>query len=180
MASTSRIDEIQTLRMFVFQDRDEESNKYYGRPMLTVEREKLMGFPVGYVEIPGKALSVTLAVRCVAVTHDLASLLQVNKLFTTLVEDALNRTMQSDQRWQDSLAQKYHHFAGNYHNLLCKNSYRFGVTTEFPYVFLRMAPPAESTKPSFYNAEGYAKQLIGQVSVPTEFDVSSVPFCTSR
>ena len=59
MASTSRIDEIQTLRMFVFQDRDEETNKYYGRPMLTVEREKLMGFPVGYVEIPGKTLSLT-------------------------------------------------------------------------------------------------------------------------
>ena len=59
MASTSRIDEIQTLRMFVFQDRDEETNKYYGRPLLTVEREKLMGFPVGYVEIPGKAVSVT-------------------------------------------------------------------------------------------------------------------------
>jgi hypothetical protein len=45
--------------MFVFQDRDEETNKYYGRPLLTAEREKLMGFPVGYVEIPGKTLSLT-------------------------------------------------------------------------------------------------------------------------
>ena len=73
--------------------------------------------------------------------------------------------MQTDQRWQDSLPQKYHHFAGNYHNLFCKNAYRFGVTAEFPYVVLRMAPPAESTQPTFYDAEGYAKQLIGQVGV---------------
>jgi hypothetical protein len=39
MASKSRIDEIQTLRMFVFQERDDQNEKYFGRPMLTVERE---------------------------------------------------------------------------------------------------------------------------------------------
>jgi hypothetical protein len=67
MASKSRIDEIQTLRMFVFQERDDQNEKYFGRPMLTVEREKLMGFPVGYVEIPGRLLSIgqlSLSLRC--------------------------------------------------------------------------------------------------------------------
>jgi hypothetical protein len=58
MASKTRIDEFQSLRMFVFQERDEKKKAYFGRPMLTVEREKLMGFPVGYVEIPGRLRSV--------------------------------------------------------------------------------------------------------------------------
>ena len=86
--------------------------------------------------------------------------------------------MQSETRWQDSLPQNYHHFAGNYHSLLCKNSHRFGVITEAPYVYLRMAPPSESPQPTFYDAEGYAKQLIGQVRVYVECNVSAKSFHT--
>ena len=58
MASRSRIDEHATLRMFVFHNKPEKRKKfkgkrYCGRPMTVQEREKMMGYPVGYVEEPG-------------------------------------------------------------------------------------------------------------------------------
>ena len=58
MASHSRIDELATLRMFVFKERrsvkKKYKKKYYGRPMEIIEREKLLGYPVGYIEVPGE------------------------------------------------------------------------------------------------------------------------------
>ena len=56
MASKTRIDEFDTLRMFVFKKKRfrKKKRKYYGRPMHIIEREKLMGYYVGYVEKPGE------------------------------------------------------------------------------------------------------------------------------
>ena len=63
MASKSRIDETESLRMFVFKDKDESNGKYAGRPMLVSEREKSMGFPLGYIKKPGVSTSQTIAFR---------------------------------------------------------------------------------------------------------------------
>jgi site-specific DNA-cytosine methylase len=53
MACSSRIDERATLRMYVFKDKTDQLGRYHGRPMTVTEREKIMGYPVGYVERPG-------------------------------------------------------------------------------------------------------------------------------
>lgn len=52
MASMSRIDEPTSFRMYVF-ERKPKNKKYFGRPLLVVERERLMGYPEGYIEKPG-------------------------------------------------------------------------------------------------------------------------------
>jgi hypothetical protein len=41
--------------MYVFHDQSETTGKYHGRPMNVLEREKLMGYPDGYVEKPGQS-----------------------------------------------------------------------------------------------------------------------------
>lgn len=144
MASKSRIDEFQTLRMFVFRKQNDVTHKYHGRPMLIVEREKLMGYPVGYIEEP------------------------VRRLFEALGQNALNITMQDDQPWKERLPEMYHNFAGNYHALRCKNPYRFEVNKDDPpFIYAKMAPPDASKDPPFFNVDGYAKHLIGMAySVP--------------
>jgi hypothetical protein len=57
MGPKTHIDEFQTLRMFVFK-KDKYSRKkkrkYKGRPMQIIEREKLRGYPVDYIQKPGK------------------------------------------------------------------------------------------------------------------------------
>jgi hypothetical protein len=80
MASKSRIDEFQTLRMFVFKKErygKRKKRKYYGRPMRIIEREKLMGYPVGYIQKPGKwcssvMISDALSSDARQTTHSLA------------------------------------------------------------------------------------------------------------
>ena len=58
MTSDSDIDDLTNLRMFVFKERcsleEKSKNGYYGRPMEIIEREKLLGYPVGYIELPGE------------------------------------------------------------------------------------------------------------------------------
>lgn len=72
--------------------------------------------------------------------------------------------------WRETLKAKYHHFAGNYHKLADKDPYRSYVARKrmpdgsfTPVVQLKMAPPVASSPPSFFNAEEYAKHLIGNV-----------------
>ena len=93
------------------------------------------------------------------------SILSVQDLFSLLVEKAHSHTFQESESWMQTLDEKYHAFAGNYHALSCKNPHRFEFKSEVePYVFLKLAPPTKS--PAFFNAEGYAKRLIGLVSNP--------------
>ena len=93
--------------------------------------------------------------------------MSVKTLFSCLVEKAHSHTFQSDRRWIDCLEEKYHTFAGNYHALQCKNPHRFEFNkVEEPYVFLMLTPPSHLQSPVFFNAEGYAKHLIGMVSRP--------------
>jgi len=51
--------------MYVFQP-NKKDGKYYGRPMETVERERMMGFPEGYVENAGKCSGILEALTKVA------------------------------------------------------------------------------------------------------------------
>jgi hypothetical protein len=63
MASAGRIDDRTTMRMYVFDEKKHKcpieegskvmENRYLGRPMKVNERERLMGYPEGYVERPG-------------------------------------------------------------------------------------------------------------------------------
>jgi hypothetical protein len=97
--------------------------------------------------------------------HSPISILSVQDLFSLLVEKAHSRTFQESESWKEALDEKYHTFAGNYHALSCKNPHRFEFKSAVePYVFLKLAPPTAS--PAFFNAEGYAKHLIGLVSNP--------------
>jgi hypothetical protein len=56
MGSKARIDEPNSLRMYVFNQTPDNMNRYHGRPMKVVERESLMGYQKGYVETHGKLL----------------------------------------------------------------------------------------------------------------------------
>jgi hypothetical protein len=94
----------------------------------------------------------------------------VRELFYHLQNDALAKMLEGES-WRDSLCEKYHHFAGNYHGLPVKNPYRFDVVKDGDWckVELLMAPPVakNSSTPSFFDAEEYAKHLIGMVSLWT-------------
>lgn len=148
--------------MFVFRKQNDVTHKYHGRPMLIVEREKLMGYPVGYIEEPGTLWS-SCRVSLFSVTHKLFA---VRRLFEALGQNALNITMQDDQPWKERLPEMYHNFAGNYHALRCKNPYRFEVNKDDPpFIYAKMAPPDASKDPPFFNVDGYAKHLIGMVCV---------------
>mmetsp|Transcript_35563 Transcript_35563/g.82595 ORF Transcript_35563/g.82595 Transcript_35563/m.82595 type:complete len:540 (-) Transcript_35563:514-2133(-) len=66
MASKTRIDERSSLRMYVFHqspNKKKQKNKkilqYRGRPMTIVERERMMGYPEGYIEKPGVFLLIS-------------------------------------------------------------------------------------------------------------------------
>ena len=140
MASKSRIDERNSLRMYVFKDRNVTTGNYHGRPMTVSEREKLMGYPTGYVEEP------------------------VQSLFETLYKDGLAHNWTIFSPWKEALDPKYHHFAGNYHCLPAAHSYGFKIRES--EVELTMAPPSTG-QPSFFDAKEYAKHLIGLAySVP--------------
>lgn len=57
MASSSRVDDVNSFRMYVFKEQKKKSlgeDLFLGRPLTVAERERLMGFPEGYVEVPGK------------------------------------------------------------------------------------------------------------------------------
>jgi hypothetical protein len=154
MASSTRIDERQSLRMYVFKepkndngrssDRTiEEGRRYHGRPMSVGEREAMMGYPRGYVE------------------H------AVRTLFSTLTEDGLSKLF-IGQSWRESLDSKLHHFAGNYHAIPEGTAYRFAEPKSgFEEHILKMTPPQTGTGPEFFDAQEYSKHLIGLAfSVP--------------
>jgi len=149
MASTSRIDERSSLRMYIF-DKKCASNKrdYHGRPLTVAERENLMGYPKGYVEEP------------------------MNHLFGKLIE--INHPYQS-AKWRESLDKKYHKFAGNYHGVSDHDPYKYSLyqlpkekSGSIEYcIKMRMTPPTQCKSASFYEEEEYGKHLIGNsFSVP--------------
>jgi len=165
MGSSSRIDDVHSLRMYVFKEKSHNGKCWLGRPINTGERELMMGFPKGYIEEP------------------------VRNLFCILRDDALCHQYEERNsitggkvgtfqcHWRDKLDPKYHEFAGNYHKLPCSEPHRFEVNTEFPYVGLKLSPAVNildvgenfitTTNPYFFNAENYAKHLIGLAySVP--------------
>mmetsp|Transcript_10420 Transcript_10420/g.15921 ORF Transcript_10420/g.15921 Transcript_10420/m.15921 type:complete len:775 (-) Transcript_10420:120-2444(-) len=154
MSSKSKIDDNQTVRMYVFQ-KNPKDKKFYGRPFTVLERERLMGYPEGYVEKP------------------------VRKLFDKLTEDALKLNSKNESKWQSQLHSKYHCFAGNYHEFpweVCKGDFHRFETTVVPEVKLKLAPHFSGTLKNeddsnynidFFDAEEYAKHLVGLAySVP--------------
>jgi hypothetical protein len=56
MVSTPHDEDSQSLRLFVYEKTGKDNKIFLGRPMNTMERENLMGFPVGYVDTAGEFL----------------------------------------------------------------------------------------------------------------------------
>ena len=165
MASRTRIDDVNTLRMYVFKNQPPKEDKYEGRPLTVVERERLMGYFEGYVEQPGTSRWTGLGAVGVngCVSNCLCHL--VRDLFQKLRDDGLMLQMMDDDDWRDRLDEKYHHFAGNYHNLDVTDYHRFDIISEPPFVSLKLAPPVKGTENvSFFNAMDYSKHLLGNVS----------------
>lgn len=129
MASSSRIDERSSLRMYVFQKepkwvktegRVKEEKAFRGRPMNTKERELIMGYPADYVRSA------------------------VFKLFCTLLDDGLSSSVtKATNLWRSRMDKKFHTFAGNYHGLQASNPYRFAAHEG--EIIMRMAPPQTTT-----------------------------------
>jgi hypothetical protein len=72
-------------------------------------------------------------------------MLSVEELFTLLVDDGHQRTLQGDETWQVDLHQQYHTIAGNYHALPGYNPHRFEFKLKVePHVFFRLAPPSQA------------------------------------
>ena len=70
-----------------------------------------------------------------------------------------------DGDWRDKLDKQYHHFVGNYHNLDVADYHRFDIIGNYPYVSLKLAPRVKgTTNVTFFNAMGYSKHLLGNVS----------------
>jgi hypothetical protein len=53
MVSKSHSEDSQSLRLFVY-EKTGTDKIFFGRPMNPMERENLMGFPVGYIEMAGE------------------------------------------------------------------------------------------------------------------------------
>jgi len=153
MASMARIDEPTSFRMYVFEKKPKDK-KYFGRPLLVVERERLMGYPEGYIEKP------------------------VRMLFKKLLDDALVLNNKNDEKWRQRLHEKYYHFSGNYHNVpwaaLEGNFHQFDAIWEGPLAKLKLTAAydrgndaSNASTIQFYDAEEYAKHLVGLAySVP--------------
>jgi hypothetical protein len=55
MASDPHSEDRQSLRLFVYEKTGNDAKIFFGRPMNPRERENLMGFPAGYVDIAGES-----------------------------------------------------------------------------------------------------------------------------
>lgn len=173
MASSSRIDERSSLRMYIFKDKDPNSGLYHGRPMNVSERELLMGYPKGYVENSGKVHTWWRCMMALILSYIFIFFLLVSYLFDEVVK-ALRVVYREDSEclpqahWRKDLPEKLHHFAGNYHSLPGTNFYRIEVVKDeknVPCECAKMAPPLSNrlSQPTFFNETNYSKHLIGLV-----------------
>lgn len=150
MASSTRIDERNTLRMYVFQP-TKKNGKYYGRPMLTVERERMMGYPEGYVEKPGECSGIVVhALKVVYLnSFNVMFVFKVRELFQELLDDGLcllDVKYVNELSWKKKLRSDLHTFAGNYHAFKDCEAYKFVEPLRFEDpVAVKMAPPFYST-----------------------------------
>ena len=166
MASKARIDELNSLRMYVFRDQNQDGTHWFGRPITAAERELMMGYPKGYIQGPVEELFQTLQDK--ALCHQ----------FDEYNNETGKKVGMFEGYWKDILPKKYHHFCGNYHLLPCTDPHRFGPTNKEPtYIELKLLPPVNvvgeeedyiyTTGVSFFNAENYSKHLTGLAySVP--------------
>jgi hypothetical protein len=169
MASASRIDERNSLRMYVFKRNPISRRRFDGRPLSVGEREVMMGYPRGYVMTPGESWSSTIpsfVVFCPVLTR-FASV--VRKLFTTLLNDAFSSGHFADwgPDWRKTLEKKFHHFAGNYHELTVPDPYQ--CTLHSGKLWLKMAPP-QTTK---------VVSSVAQAIHPTRQESAELLFLTS-
>lgn len=96
-------------------------------------------------------------------------------LFKKLLEDALVLNNKNDEKWRQRLHKKYHVFSGNYHNIpwtaLEGNFHHFDAIWEGSLAKLKLTAAydrgnddSNASSIQFYDAEEYAKHLVGLVS----------------
>jgi hypothetical protein len=141
MASKGRLNDD---RMYVY--KLNKDGTYQVRPMHLVERERLMGLPEGYVSTP------------------------VNVLFDELLTKGF-MVENMNEKWQDHLDPKYHHFKGAYHKGREDPPYGLYFTPKAnaldPNENITLKMVSADTPKVFLTADEYGKHLVGNgFSVP--------------
>ena len=95
------------------------------------------------------------------------------ELYQELIEKGLSHIRKGENvldpqvPWKDSLSEKLHHFAGNYHKNPGIDHHRLDIVEG--QLLLKMAPPTRETSsiPDYFTDEQYCKHLLGMTySVP--------------
>jgi hypothetical protein len=137
MASPGRIDDS---RMNIYKKREKKrGGGYEERKINVVERERLMGYPEGYVAHPGTNKFYLVRFATIRISYIIYML--VNHLFTTILDDghAKDRLEPDPCNWNRRPPQKFLPFAGDYHKFRGKHpSYRFEASLP---IKMKMAPP---------------------------------------
>ena len=139
MASIARLDDEPRMSIYKEVPSDAVVPKFQTRTPTVVERERLVGFPPGFVSEPGKN---NMSAPSFSTVTDLTRR-AVKQLFES-IQTGLNTTIEN-KNWKEMLAEKYHDFAGDYHDFKGKHRpYRFyihddGVGSLTWHV--KMAPP---------------------------------------
>lgn len=139
LASLSRIDDN---RMMKYEIEDESTSKPNAQYLLkrysVGERERMMGFPTGYVEKP------------------------VRNLFTELTTNAflLPETSEEGKTYRDFLDRDFWHYRKE-----CQ--FKFKPNSEPPFFQLALSSPQEGKSQNFYMQDQYCKHLVGNAwSIP--------------
>eukprot|EP00934_Nitzschia_sp_Nitz4_P000984 Nitzschia sp. Nitz4//scaffold236_size30323//9997//12576//NITZ4_007986-RA/size30323-snap-gene-0.34-mRNA-1//-1//CDS//3329543487//984//frame0 len=151
MAVLSRLDDTPRMEIFQKSTNEEGKTQFLCRTPTVLERERLMGFPEGYVSKPVKTL--------------------YNALLNDGVAMCFERPDTSNGPsacWKDCLDPQYKSFAGDYHRMNGDWKY-FEYEYTSDGIGLKLTPHLQSnSQPSYYNAEEYSKRLLGNsFSIPT-------------
>ena len=134
LASLSRIDDN---RMIKYKKSDR--NKFHIETYSVGEREKMMGFPAGYVAKP------------------------LRRLFSELTENAFLQpeNTKDGKSYRDFLPREFWHYRH-------RCSFKFQPSTQPPYFQLEISSPQEGkSTTSFYSEDQYCKHLVGNAwSIP--------------
>jgi site-specific DNA-cytosine methylase len=120
MASLSRIDD-ERMDIFKKQQQPDGKVRFVKRKINVSEREKMMGYPVGYVSDP------------------------INMLYKTCLGamelDLRSKNTGGRAAWMDKVPPNLHPFAGNYHAHQEGEFFEFEVDMQQNALILKMAPP---------------------------------------
>lgn len=133
LASSSKIDDNRMLKLKIVADSHQPQNRYYCETYSISERERMMGLPIGYVQLP------------------------LSELFSQLTSHAFVQpeTSAEGKTYRDFLTKSLWHLRRT-----CK--FKFHPCVEPPFFQLALSSPLEGKNDfSFFTEEEYGKHLIG-------------------